>query len=356
MILHASAILPASHPRLFYKMACSSPEKAFVLASSPLPSTVPENVSLIKVPQANLLRKLNFILRKIRQLNPKILHIHSPEILPLLPFISPKIQVIYDVYEDFLANRKFSPTYQNHRTKHILQGKVIRTIEKIQTRKNLRFVLYAEKSYANILNAPNFQIIQNKFIKVTSERLPLLKNRFNLVYAGTFAESWGLFNAITLAENLNDILPVGLTLIGYSPRKKLLENLNVLVKQKNFPIEIIGGNSYVPYEKVQSLMKSADLGIALYLPDKSIERKFPTKFFEWSALQIPFVFTETKYWTQIMKQNPNAHPVPLKQISNMEFLKKLLPKIQNKQKLPSNTLKLYLWDTKTIHNLYAQLL
>ncbi len=355
MILHASAIFPASHPRLFYKIACSSSEKSYVLALPPLPLTCPKNMEIRLLPQGNLFQKLNVILLQIKKIKPKILHIHSPEVLLLLPFLPKEIQIVYDVYEDYLTNRKFSPVYAKHRKKHILQGKIIRILENSQTKQRIRFVVYAEKSYVNFLGASAYEVLENRFIDVTPQ-IPVENpdtKFFHIVYAGTLAKNWGVFKTLEVAKQIRKHIPVKLTFVGYAPRKSVYQELQKLVSEESFPVKIVGGNRFVPYESLQAVMKTADLGTALYIPDKSIEQKFPTKFYEWSALQIPFLFTGTSYWKQIMKTNTNAFPFTE---INGEMIKSLLFAMQNKQKLPLNILKLYLWKPEKITNLYKQLL
>jgi len=98
----------------------------------------------------------------------------------------------------------------------------------------------------------------------------------------------------------------------YSARLHRKENLSAC-------IEIVGGDSYIKREVIDSYHMKMDLGLFLPPPSKNYERKLSTKFFEYMLAGIPFIASNLKRWKAFVEENRcgfTVDPIILKKFAN----------------------------------------
>mgnify|MGYP000229935105 CR=1 FL=1 len=84
---------------------------------------------------------------------------------------------------------------------------------------------------------------------------------FNLLYSGTIAKAYGIFEAIELSKKLyeNDS-SIRLTIIGYCAKKSDLLRLKHEIQGLDF-VTLIGGDHLVPHSEIVNEIKKANFGL-----------------------------------------------------------------------------------------------
>ena len=247
------------------------------------------------------------------KLKPQLIILNTPELL----IVTCLYQIIfgsklyYDVQENYYRNiactRIYPPIIRN------LIAILVRSLEYV-TRSFIDHYLLAERNYEQEFSFSKGKstIIENKYKvphpispslrldrDVTPEgegekRVQVIKNRtkqqsINLLYSGTIAENYGIFEAVEVAKQLYKIdQKVTLTIIGYCALKKTLKRLVASVSGFNF-IYLIGGDKLVPHTQIIEAIPKADFGLVSYQPNKSTENCIPTKIFEYMAHKLPMI-------------------------------------------------------------------
>jgi glycosyltransferase involved in cell wall biosynthesis len=159
------------------------------------------------------------------------------------------------------------------------------------------FIL-AEKCYEQELSfiGSKYSVIENKFRppfanwQAPPPRFPS-KGDIRLLYSGTIAEHYGIWEAIEIAEQLHAIdKGVSLTIIGYCAKPELLEQ--ILVKIKSLPyISIIGGDKLVSHNEILKEISKANVGLLTYQNNLSTANKIPTKYYEYGSYNLVSICT-----------------------------------------------------------------
>jgi glycosyltransferase involved in cell wall biosynthesis len=212
--------------------------------------------------------------------------------------------LLYDVQENYYRNILYNKTFPP----------VIRNILAFYT----RCIEYFSKPFINkyILAERNYEkefsfsrgkslIIENKYRNLAGE--PEVLNRkkpapgtpIKLLYSGTISESYGIFEAINLAERLHEInQSISLVIIGYCSKLQILEKVKNSIGDKNF-ISLSGGDSLVSHSRIIEEIRMADFGLLSYQPNPSTENCVPTRLFEYQAHLLPMIVQENELWKEI---------------------------------------------------------
>ncbi len=234
----------------------------------------------------------------LRRLHPDVVIITTFELL--LPAVVYKIlttkKIIYDVQENYFRNLIYTTTFP-FGIKHILAVGV-RTLEYL-TRPFISHYLLAEKNYEKefYFTKNKHTILENKLFKTSvKSRIIRNDNTIQLLYTGTIAENYGIFEAVDLAKALHKIEPkIRLKIVGFAAQKDVLEKLKKTIKAHDF-ITLVGGDSFVAHQEILALIAQSDFGLISYRPDKSTENCIPTKLYEYLAHQLPFLISPNPAW------------------------------------------------------------
>lgn len=236
------------------------------------------------------------IFAKLKELKPKIVHFHDPELIPLaLKLNKLGYQVIYDVHEDLpkqILNKVWLPKLLRP-----LIAKFMTRVEK-----------FSASKFAGIVAATD--IIANRFIKynsntITIHNYPQLsefasinndwgKRRDSICYVGSISKARGI---IPLIDSLT-ISRLKLELAGiYSD-----EDIRFIIEHRD-------GYQYVNYhgilsrEQITQLLASTKIGIVTLLPTPSYVESLPIKLFEYMAAGIPVVVSNFPLWHTIINES-----------------------------------------------------
>ncbi|GAA4497633.1 hypothetical protein GCM10023172_12900 [Hymenobacter ginsengisoli] len=255
--------------------------------------------------------------RLLRQLRPRLVVVHAPELLPLTLLwraLGPGRQFIYDIRENYALNVSTQGVYQGLARRALAAG--LRWVEGLAARRAAALTL-AEESYAaelpflRLLPASRVVVLENKYQPALGEHLPTSPRPLpapdeplRLLYSGTISELNGIFAAVELARAVQASRPGGvlLTIIGFCQQPALLAHLR-RGEQQGLPIQLIGGADAVPHAAIVAEIGRSHLGLALYKEHPSTWRCRPTKLFEYLAHGLPVLIPNNPLWEALIQQH-----------------------------------------------------
>lgn len=211
-------------------------------------------------------------------------------------------KLIYDVQENYYRNLVYTNSFPPI-IKHIL-AVLVRGWE-YMTRPFVDHYLLAEKNYER-----EFSFTKNKS-SILENKLPqnsVLPRQergdgtIRLLYTGTIAENYGIFEAIELARLLHKEEPrIRLVIAGFAAEKEVLEKVKEKISNADF-ISLVGGSEFVSHQEILRLIASADLGLISYRPNKSTENCIPTKLYEYLAHRLPYLIGSNPVWSALTRK------------------------------------------------------
>jgi len=312
---------PALHSRIYFKEALTLSQNNYqVFIIGQHKKTKPFLKSSIAIIPArifgrNLFDRFSLQIRIFFiafRLKAVIYHLHTPELLivGLLLKCFTKAKIIYDIHEDYYKNIIYGGYYP-FLLKYPLAW-AMRAVEWISSLWVSRFI-YAEGCYENILHLKpdRYIVIRNFFqptpLVIASSPLPSFPQKRKspplpmMLYTGTIAENWGIWQTIALWKSINQHTPIQLVVAGHSQNNELIKKIELETKNKE-RFKMIGGNKYVDYQVIQTLIQGCTFGVGLYLQKKSLERRIPTKFYEFMHYRKPLIFTQNTTWNALNKR------------------------------------------------------
>ena len=333
-ICHISVLNPILHSRVYYKWALSqlqSGHEIGIIAQSQISSTiVPKGIDLMPFPTFSRmgLRRLRthlLIYRRLRNWKADMVVIHAPELLWLVWFMGRTVSFHYDVHEDYQKNILHGKAYPKW-IRSVLAS-LVRKLEKLAM-KRVGTVTYAEGCYANFLTLPEdrFMVLENKYSSRGIGK-PVIQAPFKkyMLYAGTIAEAWGIWEVLDFWARLNQDTKVPLVVAGHTHYEGLVKEILRFVEKNRLQdqFRLIGGIQYIPYSHIISLMQQATAITALYQELPQIEGKMPTKFFEAMAFKKPLLFTPMEEWVAVNQSYTIGLPYQVEALSPVELWEQL---------------------------------
>ncbi|WP_161891174.1 glycosyltransferase family protein [Pontibacter russatus] len=315
-ILIASLLKPINDTRMYEKLGLSLgglPQAQVHIAGydAPAPTDAPPNIAFHPIFQFSRLsvgRAAAQIIyyRLLLELRPHLLIVCTHELLPASYLYSRRnpCLLIYDVQENYTLNLTSQGNYPPLLRKLLAWG--VGGIEKSLARHIAHFFV-AERSYIQELPfLGRYTLLENKHKPAAGYRKPetpvqLQHTPLRLLYSGTIARLYGIFEAIALAEKLHQLEPqTTLTIIGYSPDNTLYKEVLQQVQARPY-ICLIGGNSLVPHQRIVQAIAECNIGLLPYRPHTSTFRCIPTKLFEYAAHALPMVVQHNPLWHDFLQ-------------------------------------------------------
>lgn len=326
---------PAIHTRIYYKLAQSQREFGHTVSIIGQSNTEGRfNTNGIEVISLGKFNRLSFkrffagfkILRLSLSEKADAFCIHTPELLWVGLFLkwTKGATLLYDMHEDYrltILHAKHYPAWVRRPLASLVRG---------WERFCLRWidgVSYAEVSYDNVLGAKKgtYIVLRNTFweaggeklgenrdaggearIETRDERLHTADLKLpTMLYTGTIAADWGIWETIDWWEKFNQIKPIKLIMAGFSFDQQLIQQIRDRISTSEFAdrFQLIGGNAYVPYEQIVQLIQTCSFGTAFYQVKPHIKGKIPTKFYEYMAFDKPLLFTKEDFWEDFDQKN-----------------------------------------------------
>lgn len=214
-------------------------------------------------------------------------------------------QFIYDVQENYYFNILYTDAFPSL-LKTII-AKWVRFKERF-TKNRIDGYLLAEKIYQKELTDRLHEpilILENKYIGGIKKESELVRieetQKIKLLYSGTIATSYGVFEAIDLTLRLNAHNPkIELTIIGFAA------DCRELTKVKNriapFPfIKLIGGDKPVDHTVILSAILTHQVGLLPYRFNESTHLRVPTKLFEYFLNHLPVICSYNPTWKEYIE-------------------------------------------------------
>lgn len=244
----------------------------------------------------NRLRRHVQSYRHLRKLQPAIVHIHDPELIPIgyALRVVDGCKVIYDMHENYTGRKKRG-------------GRMLRVLE------NWCFgwvdhVVLAESSYERILtgrSTPSTAILN---YTLPSARLHEKDGAapLTLIYTGTISNCRGLGHMIDLASEIKRAgLPWRIKIVGVShlPAERMEAERRIREEELGSVLERVGWDTYVPWDKLAVHYAHADVGLALFEPLPNHTGSILSKFYEYIYFGIPVVCSDFSLWRAFFEAN-----------------------------------------------------
>jgi glycogen synthase len=317
-ILLASLLKPVNDTRMYGKLGlslCKLPNTQVHIAGfrAPAPAALPVNMQLhpifsFKRLSLGRLTAQQKFWKLLQTIKPDLLIVCTHELLlpAWLYARNYKCGVIYDIRENYSLNLTAQNAY-NPILKRVLAAGV-RSIEKL-TAPTIEHFFLAEQSYAQELTfiSNRYTILENKYKPAANYSLPatpvkINSERLKLLYSGTIAGIYGVFEAVELAEQLHQLNPqVTLTIIGYCAHTPTLQKLKQTIADKPY-ITLTGGEHLVPHPEILQAIAKHDVGLLPYQPNPSTFRCIPTKLYEYMGYGLPIIMQQNPSWSNLLKK------------------------------------------------------
>jgi len=253
--------------------------------------------------------------RLLQRLQPDLVVVHAPELLPLTLLwqrLGHQRKFLYDIRENYALNIATQGVYRGLVRRWLAAG--LRRIETWAARRASGLLL-AEESYADELPflkelpPERVVVVENKYQPAPGEIMPsqsrpypLPHEQLRLLYSGTISELNGVWEAVALTRALAVSWPGGAhcTIIGFCQQPELLPRLHEAVAQQPELFTLIGGATPVPHAAIVAEIGRSHLGLLPYQPHPSTERCRPTKLFEYLALGLPIFMPRNSLWGKTM--------------------------------------------------------
>ncbi|WP_299821550.1 glycosyltransferase [uncultured Pontibacter sp.] len=338
-IVIASLLKPVNDTRMYEKLGLSlshvtGTEVHICGYAAPVPDSAPANIffhplfNFKRLSLGRVAAQLKFF-RLLVSLKPQVVIACTHELLLAsnLYCRKYKAKLVYDVQENYTLNLRKQHNY-NGALKRLLSFGV-GSIEKAVAPAVSHFIL-AERSYAQELPflQHRYTILENKYKKHVGYQTPAtpvnLKDQpLRLLYSGTIAAEYGIFDAIELADKFYTLKPdTTLTIIGYCANKDTWQKVQQQTAGKKY-ITVTGGEKLVPHARIIEEMARCNVGLLPYQPNESTFRCMPTKLYEYMAHALPLLITYNPIWQDVVQQHQSGISVDFSNIHAPALLQQL---------------------------------
>lgn len=248
------------------------------------------------------------ILKIYLQLKPKLIIVNSPELLWVIFLI--KIifgtQIIYDIRENYQFNIKQNQIYKGF--KKSLAAFYIWINESL-SQYFIDGYFLAEEIYENqlkfISKKPYIKLLNKSTLpqKEKGKSINYSKNQsIKFIYTGTIGREYGTIEAIDFCKKLHEKNPnITLTIIGYSPDNEYLQLIKLALSKVKY-IELKTTEEPIPQSDIIIEIKDSDVAILPYQLNPNISGRFPTKIYDYLALEIPMIIPPHPKWKAFLDQ------------------------------------------------------
>ncbi|UOG77051.1 glycosyltransferase [Hymenobacter tibetensis] len=253
----------------------------------------------------------------LNSLQPNLVVVHAPELLPLTLLwqrLGAGRRFVYDIRENYALNVSTQGVYGRFTRQWLAAG--LRWMETRAAHRAAGLIL-AEESYADELPflqdvpAERVVLLENKYQPTTHKTqqappMPAPSEPLRLLYSGTISVLNGIHEAIALAKELHRLRPGGvlLTVIGFCQQPSLLLELRQLqLTHPPWLRLLMEDTAPVAHTAIVTEIQRSHVGLLLYQPHPSTQRCRPTKLFEYLAHGLPMVVPKNPLWEASIRRH-----------------------------------------------------
>lgn len=313
-IVIASVLKPVDDVRNYEKVACSLAKEEmyelFMMGTIGTKNDYDSTIHLLPWPPFQRLSIARFLIQfryffQLKKVRPQLVIITTHELLLTSVFyrLFFKTTLVYDVQEDYHRNLQYQHFYPA--IVRLPLAQLIRLTEKLCAPFIHHFLL-AEAVYEQ-----DIPFVKRCFIIIDNKSLPIQKlekkGTFKVVFTGTISSYSQAIESIQLFEKIAPSFDnPQLTVIGYCPSARYRKKL---VTFQSDVINLILSDKPVPHSQIVHEIATAHLAIIGYSPNPINELKIPTKQYEYTAAQLPYLVRKDTHWSRLGEQLGGAIPV-----------------------------------------------
>ncbi len=347
-IVVASSVHRWDDTRILYRQAASLSAlgKVVLFAPAPFRRKKMGNITIIGIPpwhhkhqRIRLIASLYFTFRNNIK-NVKSIHVHDPELLPLIYLLHRKnkhIGLIYDMHENYkelIYSKSWIPLFLRSAIKKIyvwVEEKVIPELSGvIYSPKELKNKLLSLNSRA--VRIENYPILKRESAFPNLEEIKRGNNK--VVYLGQMRRIRGIMELIEAIKVVSKTIEnIRLEFIGRAVPLNFEWEIKTKIQQLNLE-SYISVRGHLPYDEALRLARDANIGIVTFLPTPNNISCLPNKLFEYMQLCLPVIGSNFPHYAEIIgKSNcgllvdpsdPNSIALGIiKLLSDPDLLKKM---------------------------------
>lgn len=260
------------------------------------------------------------ILNKSLKLNPELFIITTHELL-LIAIIGKWIKgwkIIYDIQENYALNIQKLNT---HPLKTVAAS-YVRLKERLTSLFIDHFWL-AEACYEKelpFLKKSTYTVLENK---AKATMLNRKESKHTLLFTGTISEYSGVQHALTVYYKLKEITSdISLHIVGQVHDQKLWQSLKAQA-HSDLSIKLTLSEDTIPHTVILEAIHESGFGIIGYTENEVNKDKIPTKLYEYSRYQLPFLIQKGTKWYTLGEQIGGAIDADFEAIDASELLKRM---------------------------------
>lgn len=306
-ICHLSSVHPPFDTRIFHKV-CKSLAKAgydVTLVAQHDKDEVVEGIRIVSLlkPKNRIERMTRTVwaaYRKALKIDVDIYHLHDPELIPmgLLLKLHGK-RVIYDMHENLpkqIKNKHWiNPWCRNLISKFVYWAErfLLINIPIVFAEDSYRKDYLWVKNYTTILNMPlinQLRSLKKEFPK---------SGKLSIGYIGGISEERGSLTTIEALKILKEH--------GIEPRFECVGLIDKLHKQgllrlrEEYKLHNVVFHGYMPAHEGWSIIAQCGIGLAVLHPILNYVESYPTKIFEYMAMELPVIASNFPLYQEIVE-------------------------------------------------------
>ena len=313
-IVVASSVHRWDDTRILYRQAVSLSAlgKVALFAPAPFRKRIFGNITIIGIPpwhhkyqRIRLITGLYITFRNnIKHI--KSIHIHDPELLPVIYLLHHKnkhLGLIYDMHENYkelIYSKLWIPSFLRSAIKKIyiwIEEKVIPEISgAIYSPKDLKNNLLSLNS--RVVRIENYPILKRESAIHNLDEIKRGNNK--VVYLGEMRRIRGILELIeaikVVSKTINNIR---LEFIGRAVPSNFEWEIKSKIQQLNLE-SYISVRGHLPYDEALGLARDANIGIVTFLPTPNNLSCLPNKLFEYMQLCLPVIASNFPHYAEII--------------------------------------------------------
>ena len=309
-VIIASLLKPVDDTRMYEKLGLSLAQtnkyEINIIGFSIKKNNFQTNVNLYPVFNFRRLGILRFIqpfkyLGILLKVKPKIIIVNSHDFLFITTIYSilTRTIFIYDLQENYLRNIEYNSGIF-FPLNYILAYWV--RFKEYFCHPFIYHYLVAEKGYFDEMPFIRKKgvLLRNLYVDIFQDIFPSQKaeSRIKILYSGTIARSYGIFEIVRFIMKFHEIHPeIEFRIVGYCAHAPTLKKLETMISDKPY-VQMIGGDERVPHQKIIEEIRAADFGIIHYELNPAIRNCFPTRIYEYMANRLPLLMQDYTPWSE----------------------------------------------------------